>query len=70
MTIDATAPPDQRLFEITHFATRTYNKFEEVWLRLPVLPTHLPFPADYRTREEIERQAMETRRSTEGGQTV
>lgn len=55
MTIDS-RPPDGRLFEITHFARFDYGQFEVMELRLPVLPTHLWIPGDYRTREEIRQQ--------------
>lgn len=49
--------PDQRLYEITHFRRYTYDEIEVAPLYLPVLPTHLPIPLDYRTREEIREQA-------------
>jgi hypothetical protein len=51
------APPDARLFEITHFARYDYGEFDVLELRLPVLPTHTAFPGDYRTREQIVRDA-------------
>jgi len=57
MTIDS-RPPDDRLFEITHFARFDYSQFEVMELRLPVLPTHLWIPGDYRTREEILEQVQ------------
>lgn len=47
------APPDDRLFEITHFARYDYGQFKVMELRLPVLPTHTSYPGDYRTREQI-----------------
>jgi hypothetical protein len=50
-------PPDERLFEITHFARYDYNEFVVMPLRLPVLPTHLAFPGDYRDRDEIYSEA-------------
>lgn len=50
-------PPDQRLLEITHFARYGYDEFEVAELRIPVLQTHLAIPGDYRTREEILKQA-------------
>lgn len=52
MTLDSPAP-DTRLFEITHFARYGYNEFAVNTLRLPVLPTHLWYPGDYRTKEQI-----------------
>lgn len=60
MTIDSD-PPDDRLFEITHFASRAEGEFEEFSFDLPLLPVHTPFPGDYRTRAEIARQVAESR---------
>ncbi|MCD6308131.1 MAG: hypothetical protein J7M24_03960, partial [Candidatus Latescibacteria bacterium] len=48
-------PPDDRLYEITHFSRFSYNDFRVVNLKIPVLPTHLAIPADYRAKEEINR---------------
>jgi hypothetical protein len=62
MTFDSRAP-DQRLFEITHFSTYSYNKFMIMELRLPVLPTHLFFPGDYRTKEQIMRNRIKSERN-------
>lgn len=50
-------PPDDRLFEITHFARFDYGQFDVMELRLPVLPTHTSFPGDYRTKDQIFRDA-------------
>lgn len=52
MTFDSRAP-DQRLIEITHLSSYGYNEFRIMELKLPVLPTHLYFPGDYRTKEQI-----------------
>jgi hypothetical protein len=52
LTLDS-HPPDRRLIEITHFARYRYRDFVVTGLKLPVLPTHLYFPGDYRTREQI-----------------
>ena len=52
MTFDS-SPPDPRLFEITHFSKYNYNEFKVMTIKLPVLPTHLWFPGDYRTKEQI-----------------
>jgi hypothetical protein len=46
-------PPDARLFDISHFASYEYNEFAVIPLQLPVLPTHLGIPGDYRNRAEI-----------------
>lgn len=45
--------PDHRLTEITHFVKFGYNELTEHYQRFSTLPTHLPFPLDYRTKEEI-----------------
>jgi hypothetical protein len=58
MTIDS-EKPDPRLFEITSFAGFNYNEFKVMTLKLPVLPTHLVFPGDYRTKQEILEQAAQ-----------
>ncbi|NOR52736.1 MAG: hypothetical protein GQ536_01415 [Candidatus Aminicenantes bacterium] len=52
MTINSD-PPDPRIVEITHFSRYGYDEFDTKAMRIPVLPTHLPFPGDYRTKEEI-----------------
>jgi hypothetical protein len=54
MTIDSD-PPDVRLIEITHFSKYRYGDFVVAPLKLHVLPTHLYFPGDYRTKDEIYR---------------
>jgi hypothetical protein len=64
MTIDA-PPPDRRLVEITHFARYGYNEFASMPLQLPVLPTHLWIPGDYRNKEEIIEQMLKGRKGTD-----
>ena len=56
MTFDS-APPESRLFDITHFSKYRYNDHVVKAMKLPVLPTHMWFPGDYRTKEEIKKQA-------------
>lgn len=56
MTIDSN-PPDERLVEITHFARYAYRDFGVFSQKLPVLPTHVAFPGDYRTKDDIYRDA-------------
>jgi hypothetical protein len=56
-------PPDPRMFEITHFCRFDYQEFAVMEIKLPLLPTHLALPGDYRSREQIERDAEENRRS-------
>lgn len=55
MTFDC-PPPDQRLVDISHFARYDYEEFVVQELRLPTLPTHLMYPGDYRTKNEILQQ--------------
>ena len=47
--------PDERLVDISGFANYQYDDFAEIQVRLAVLPTHLLYPGDYRSREEIQR---------------
>lgn len=48
-------PPHPEMFEISHFATYGYNEFAVTEVRMPLLPTYLGFPGDYRTEEQIAR---------------
>lgn len=52
MTLGSVAP-DERLVDISFFAGFGYNDWKDVWLNLPILPVYAPFPADYRTRDEV-----------------
>ena len=53
-------PYDSRPVDIGRFATYGYNEERTIDLvELPVLPTHEPFPGDYRTKDEIRRDAIE-----------
>lgn len=45
--------PHPDLYDITFFRRFHYREFAVVNLRLSVLPTHLPMPGDYRSREQI-----------------
>lgn len=45
--------PDNRLYEITYFAKYSYSDERIFYLDLPILPTHLWVPSDYRTEKEI-----------------
>jgi len=54
MTLDS-EPPDDRLFEITHFSEYGYNERPSLTLRIPHVPTHTALPGDYRTLEQIYR---------------
>ena len=65
MTIDD-EPHEKRLVEITHFSRYGYNEFAVFPLQLPVLPTHLWFPGDYRTKEEIIKGMLDQPTGTDG----
>jgi hypothetical protein len=47
------------LTEITHFKNIDYDYRDEVSFELINHPTHLPFPIDYRTQEEIDETVRE-----------
>ena len=51
-------PPDERLFDITHFAKYEYGKFVVLNLRLPVMEINTPYPGDYRSKKEIKAQIL------------
>lgn len=46
--------PDDRLIDISYFASYRYSDKDTIELRLPVLPVDSPYPTDYRTREQME----------------
>ena len=48
-------PPSPRVFDITHFAQFDYHDRRTYYLDLPVLPTHLGIPGDYRELDDIYR---------------
>jgi hypothetical protein len=68
MTLNS-QPPDNRLCEISHFARYSYDEFVRFSFKLPVLPTHLLVPGDYRNKEEIKRQMEDSKKIEERGQT-
>jgi hypothetical protein len=43
----------QQLCDISHFSNFQYGEKAEIFLTLPILETHEPFPLDYRSKEEI-----------------
>lgn len=57
MTFDSD-PPDRRLFDITYFAFMDYDEHRPTTHDMPVLPTHLALPGDYRTKYEIDRDSL------------
>jgi hypothetical protein len=52
MTIGS-APPDERLTEITWFSSYEYNQFDIIYPRFNVLPVNYYLPGDYRTVEQM-----------------
>ncbi|MFA6165419.1 MAG: hypothetical protein WC700_02305 [Gemmatimonadaceae bacterium] len=53
-------PYDPRPVDIGWFTTCGYSEERIIDLpEIPVLPTHEPFPGDYRTKDEIRRDALE-----------
>jgi hypothetical protein len=52
MTLDSEVP-DGRPVDISFFTDYRYNDWKEFSLRLPVLPIHTFFPADYRDQEHV-----------------
>ena len=55
------APPDERLVDISFFADYRYNDWKEFSFRLPVLPIYTAYPGDYRSRDQVLRDAAEAR---------
>jgi len=55
-------PDDSRLIEITHFSGYIYGSKLTASMDYHVLPTHLFFPGDYRTRIEIENAIKESKK--------
>ncbi|GAB3284345.1 hypothetical protein GCM10027347_61260 [Larkinella harenae] len=52
LTVDSDSP-DERLFEITFFASYDYAEKADLRLNMPVLPVFSLIPADYRPETEI-----------------
>jgi len=59
LTLDS-PPPDQRLVEVTYFARSAYDAQIALPFRLPVLPTHVWVPGDYREHGQIMKEAAES----------
>ena len=45
--------PNNRLYEISHFARYAYSEIKMLCLQIPVLATHTWHPGDYRNKDEI-----------------
>jgi hypothetical protein len=52
LTIDS-LPPNPKLIPLTYFSEFQYNEATDFFFDFPILPTHLSFPGDYRSEEEI-----------------
>jgi len=52
------APPDDRLTDITYCAQFGYNEFRVMPLRLALLPVQSMYPGDYRNRKQIMGEAQ------------
>ena len=60
-------PLDARPVDISWFLTRAVDDMQAIMLdQLPVLPTHLAYPGDYRSRNEIRRDFIENTLTAEG----
>lgn len=57
-------PPDARLVDISHFARYAYSEWKPLSLQLPALPAETYFPADYRSLEQVRRDAERNQRDT------
>lgn len=53
--------PDNRLIDISGFASYRYSDKDTIELRLPVLPVDSPYPTDYRTRKQMEQDRAQNR---------
>jgi hypothetical protein len=58
-------PPDDRLIEISDFVRYGYNEFDYREIKAFPLPTHLEFPGDYRTSEEIYKDFVKSKEYTQ-----
>jgi hypothetical protein len=56
MTLDSPTP-DDRLLDISGFSHYAYNDWCELFMKLPIMPIYTPYPADYRSREQMQSDA-------------
>ncbi len=52
ITLDS-KQPDNRLFDITHFAEYNYSSYREMPMNLRTLESHTIYPADYRNKKKL-----------------
>lgn len=50
---------DKQLVDISFFANYPYNDWTSIQLKLPVYPVYTWFPADFRSREQVQREFEE-----------
>ena len=55
--IDGAEIPDDRLIDITPFSAYRYHDWKELNFRAAVLPVETMYPGDYRTKEDVDKQA-------------
>jgi len=55
-------PPDPRLQDITFFGRYLYNDWKTIPLKLPLLPVPTFLSADYRTKEQVDKDVAENKR--------
>src|SRR6056297_1324976 len=51
---DGAEPPPAYLVDITNFSTYRYHDWKEISSRAPVLPIETMYPADYRSKDQVE----------------
>jgi hypothetical protein len=56
-------PPDKRLQDITFFSRFSFNDWKQISLKLPLLPVASWIPADYRTKDELEKDVAKNKQS-------
>ena len=54
--------PDDRLIDISYFASYQYSDKDTIELRLPVLPVDSFYPTDYRTRKQMEHDKAQNKK--------
>lgn len=52
MTLNSPTP-DDRLLDISEFSHYAYNDWIDRFMKLPIMPIYTPFPADYRSCEQV-----------------
>jgi hypothetical protein len=58
-------PPDNRLCDITGFNRFSYDDWQEIYIRLAILPIYTYFPGDYRDKATVLQQIQQSRSVTD-----